>query len=360
MTDCLLDHIGIKGCTFAASNSGYYINDLPGIELANIDEIANAEQVNYAGVWAEVQKMGLRKFKLDVIALFGERYKLNQITQIVNLAKGINSSVTTPAGAQWRGFTIELNYETDTIVNSNMQLIAVQTLLLYLPGVINLNVKIFDLDTGAELFTKAVTGVLGWNTVQVNDQFNARRIFCGYDSTAVISTNLDISAFNLQSFNGQGGGCDCAYDDNFLWFYWGGGASARVQGAYSSALSATVTATAQGNDTYGLSGVFSVKCAYDNIVCLNKEHFTVPLLYCLGAQLMTERIYSSRIGRWTTVDLAKAKLLRKEYEISYKGGKIDETYYQGELAKAIEGITLDMSDRCLQCDAPIRFMDSVL
>jgi hypothetical protein len=359
---CLQDYIGIKGCTFATSLSGLYINDLPGVEFQNIDQIANAEQVDYAGVWAEVQKLGLRKFKLDVIAEFGDRYKLNEIAQTVNLGKGIDSSSTTAAAAQWRGFTIELNQSTDTVVNSNLQLLSVQTFNLYLPGALNTTAKVFDLDTGEELFTKAVTGAAGWNTIQVNTIFSARRIFCCYDATLIASSLLDLSTFDLQTFNGAGLDCGCTND--YLWYFWGRGCSARVQGALS-AKTATVTSVTSGLNTYGMSGIFSVKCGYDNVVCWNKEHFATALLYCLGAQLMTERIYSSRLNRWTTIDLAKAQKLRKEYELSYKGGRVTEadgstTVYQGELKKAIYGITLNVSDTCLECDAPFRFMESRL
>lgn len=362
--NCLLDYIGIKGCTFATSLSGLYINDLPGVEFQNIEQIANPEQVDYAGVWADVQKLGLRKFKLDVIAEFGNRYKLNEIAQTVNLGKGIDSTSTTAAAVQWRGFTIELNQSTDTLVNSNLQLLSIQTLNLYIPGAIDTTVKIFDLDTGEELFTKSVTGALGWNLVQVNTIFSARRIFCCYDATLIASSLLDISTFDLQGFNGQGGGCDCGFTDNYLWYFWGRGCSARVQGAYSSKTS-TVTSVTSGTNTFGLSGIFSLKCGYDNVVCWNKEHFATALLYCLGAQLMTERIYASRLNRWTTIDLEKAKRLRKEFELSYKGGRVTEadgsvTIYEGELKKAIYGISLDMSDTCLECDAPFRFMESRL
>ena len=54
--DCLQDYIGLQGCGNETPGSGKYLNDLPGIELRQVQEIANEDEVSFAGIWAKVQK----------------------------------------------------------------------------------------------------------------------------------------------------------------------------------------------------------------------------------------------------------------------------------------------------------------
>jgi hypothetical protein len=352
MNYCLQDYIGVKACSIATvPESGIYINNLPGIELQNIEQLANDEQINFVGVWNEVQARALRRFRNDAIAMFAERYQLRQIQQTVNLQKNIDKTSVTPAAAQWRGFTIELNYENDTVVRSAMQDIYLQHINLYLPLAINTTVKLFDLDLGDEIYTTAVTGAIGWNNIKVNQSFDARRVFVCYDATLVNSVKQDISEFYLDNFN---------HCDGYYYTSWQIGTTSRLRGAKSTGLPSTVTSVTGGDNTYGLSAIWSVHCSYDSVICNNKEHFAQALLYCLGSELMTERIYSSRINRWTTVDKNKAIELRKFFEARYKGGVYDEVEYPGELRQAVEGIQLNKNDTCLQCNQKIIFADSVL
>lgn len=51
----------------------------------------------------------------------------------------------------------------------------------------------------------------------------------------------------------------------------------------------------------------------ENWYCTNKQELAMPLLYFLGAELMYERLYSTRINRYTTIDKNKASELRKDF-----------------------------------------------
>jgi len=349
---CLKDFIGINYCgNTIIPDSKTYINSLPGVELQNIDKIANAEQIDFIGVWNEIQERGLNRFKTDIISEFGKRYRLRQIQQSVNLGKKINTSFITPASTQWRGFTIEFNYETDTLVKSTMQHIYIQELNLYLSTAINTTLKIFDLDLGEELYTHSLTGIQGWNRIKLFQGFDARRIFVCYDATLIDSVKFDIDNFYLDNFS---------FYDNYYYSFWNNiQTTSRMMGAHSTGLPITVTQVKQAHDTFGLSAIWSVKCSYNSIICANKEYFTQALLYCLGSELMTERINSPRINRWTTIDKPKAQELRKFFEVRYKGGMYDETEYTGELINAIYGINLNQYDSCLECDNAIIFRDSM-
>lgn len=75
---CFKDYIGLSLCgAYEAPASGIYINSLPGLHLESIDKIANQEQINYLGVWEDVQTNALSQFKIDVLAEMNKCYKLN-------------------------------------------------------------------------------------------------------------------------------------------------------------------------------------------------------------------------------------------------------------------------------------------
>ena len=76
---CFIDHIGLLYCTrgvYDTPASGVYLNSLPGISIENIDKIADSEQVTYLGVWDDVQKFALAKFRLDLLTEIGKCYDI--------------------------------------------------------------------------------------------------------------------------------------------------------------------------------------------------------------------------------------------------------------------------------------------
>ena len=74
----------------------------------------------------------------------------------------------------------------------------------------------------------------------------------------------------------------------------------------------------------------SDKDVAETLICENKELLSVALWYLLGAELMWERINSSRLNRYTTIDRARAKDLRGEFM----------NLFQSELEVAVAGIDL--------------------
>ena len=77
--ECFIDYIGLSSCAgaYEAPASGIYINSLPGLNLKSIEKIATAEQVNYLGVWDDVQANAVAQFKVDVISEINKCYQLD-------------------------------------------------------------------------------------------------------------------------------------------------------------------------------------------------------------------------------------------------------------------------------------------
>jgi len=76
---CFTDYIGLSFCAgvYESPASGIYINSLPGISIESIEKIADQEQINYLGVWGDVQTNALAQFRLDIISEMNKCYTLN-------------------------------------------------------------------------------------------------------------------------------------------------------------------------------------------------------------------------------------------------------------------------------------------
>lgn len=76
---CFIDYIGLSFCAGAYESpaSGIYINSLPGMSIESIDKTADQEQVNYLGVWTDVQANALQQFRMDIVAEINKCYKIN-------------------------------------------------------------------------------------------------------------------------------------------------------------------------------------------------------------------------------------------------------------------------------------------
>lgn len=80
MVTCLLDFVGLQNCggVYEQSESGLYINTLPGISLESIEKIADSEQITYKGVWDDVQTEAMIRFKIDFISEVTKCFKINR------------------------------------------------------------------------------------------------------------------------------------------------------------------------------------------------------------------------------------------------------------------------------------------
>jgi hypothetical protein len=62
---CFHDYIGIKGCNSPEGASGLFITQLPGLTLEVIEKMAEKEQVNFMGVWKDVQDRAWLRLSKD-------------------------------------------------------------------------------------------------------------------------------------------------------------------------------------------------------------------------------------------------------------------------------------------------------
>ncbi len=361
--DCMVDYVGLfSGCGGQTPLSGQFLNQLPGIQFANVEEIANADQIDWSGVFSDLQQTTKDTFKEDILAEFAKQYQLKQITQTVDLGKNIDiTSLTAPVAGTQNGLLIEMMQQGSQCIGSNMTSIYIQQLSFYYSGV-NINPAITITFKDADLLTNELvltpSGIVaGWNTVSVEKSFNAKRLYVLASGNFDNYVELDLSNFNLTNFGGWvwGGGNSVGY----LSFQFGGscGIMSRIQGVgYTSSTNIALT----GQNSFGLSVVMSTKCGWDIVVCNNKKHFASAWQHLLGIELLNYRLNTSRLNRWASIDKKQGADLQKLLVCKYRGGTFDGVEYPGKLRIACEMLNFNDSDGCLRANDYIIHRESRL
>ena len=154
----------------------------------------------------------------------------------------------------------------------------------------NFNIKIFDANTGEQLFTKAIVGVVGLQVVKILKEYafyKHNKLFIAYD------TVIPIRMFNAPAVPG-----------------------AISQGSLTT--SSTVLAANIDSSEVGLSVGYNIMCSIDEFVCSRLALFTEPYLYKLGIETLKQEKYSSSINRFTLLDSQQKDELLDEYKLEYQ------------------------------------------
>ena len=297
---------------------------MAGITIKMMEKLTTEESNTFALIWQDIQTRAIRRMSLAVNEQFQKRYQIANIQNSFNLEKNIDTTVTTAASAQWRGIYIDDNYlqDNDEVKFSALQSHWIQVLYFYSPiNQAGSVIKVFDYDLNTVLDTFTQDFTVGWNTIQVNKSYTAYKLFIGVDSTNFNSIQkLLPSTTQLFPVYVRGG---------------------------SFTIGSNISTLDIGEDTFGLTGIFSVKCKYDNVVCDNLDLFTTPFSYLCASELMLERIASNRWNFITTTQKQAEEM---------------KAFYDAEFDKSIriacDGIDLDTTDICLVCNEGLQVKNS--
>lgn len=81
----------------------------------------------------------------------------------------------------------------------------------------------------------------------------------------------------------------------------------------------------------------NTECDYEDFICENKEKLVNSWRFLLGNQLMIYRIYSTRLNRFTTIDIEAAERLKDYYMVEYEKYLTQEVKF------------IDFSECCMVC-----------
>lgn len=332
---CFDSYIGVLGCNMPTPDSGLYVNSLPGMPLMSIDMIANPEQVNFVGVWNDVQIRAEQRLLSEVTYRFSKRYKIKSINHSNNIGKGIDATTIYPQSSSvLRGLFISQNIDSCSC-SSNLQAINIQSLLFYNNGTErNITFYIIDASTNATLYSVTKTVVAGWNYIPIEQTFNSDKLYLLFGEETVSSVSLPLTSQIRENW------CRCVQslcDTDCC--------DGEVKGIEFTNV-ADLTTFTKGDDSFGLSAIYSLTCSYEPLICENRNVFKTAYWYLLGLELVIERIYSSRMNWW------KINKTENESLVELFTARADEAIQQ-----AVDGINLDMKDVCLACDNNISIIN---
>jgi len=333
--NCYDDYIGVLGCNMPIPESGLYVNSLPGMPLMSIDMIANPEQINFVGVWNDVRIRAQNRLLSEVTARFAKRYKIKSINHSNNIGRVID--VTTefsPLANGGRGISISQNIDS-CCTSSNLQCINVQSLSYYNNGDEgNVTITIVDAATKTVIYTTTKTMSAGWNTIPIEQSFNFDKIYLLFSVGEGKSISLPLQT------NVNDNWCRCIQQ-----LCESDCCTGEIKGIEFPDL-ADLSSFTTGDDTFGLSAIYSLTCSYEPLICENRNVFKTAYWYLLGLELVIERIYSSRMNWW------KINKTENESLVELFTARADEA-----LQQAVDGINLDMKDICLSCDNNISIIN---
>jgi hypothetical protein len=310
--NCLIDYIGLTGCGASSPASGLFINSLPGISFKSIEQLADAEQQTYVGVWNDVQLRATKKLELMLNMELSKNHKVKTAQYSVNTPKSTTDTIVN------LGSNAAIKFSQKCV--SPLQGHYIQTVTIRKQDIgDDAYLAIYDADTNELLHDETIVtdGSTSVVTFQVHKTFTNENILVTMSVNGGIFYTED--ADNIYR--------DCVYIE------------------YGNTAN-TFTNTGLN---YGLSVVYGLRCSLTNLACYAKDLFALPLWYMLGSEMMMERMTSERINKWT-VDRKQAEELKAFYDAEAEKA----------LKAAIAGTAINDCDCCLECDPPIAVREARL
>ena len=328
--ECLRDYITLTVCGGTASTSGLSLDALELINLKAVSSIADDQQETFNGVMNDIQTRALLRFKNDLRAEFLKRFKIKNLLKSYNLKRdNLGNAIATPNTC---GIYISQNNISNNQYHKPFQSIFVQSVSVYnWDAQSTSTLKIIDLDTSEAIYSKSVTLATGWNVINIETDLsglyynNPQRVYICLDGDT-----FSASSKTLLNTIDEDSGCGLTVQ----------GASTSVKIITDSIEFNDLTF---GQELYGMSAVFSLRCSYDSIVCNNRELFTRAWLYCLGVEFIRELLNTDRVNKYSVITKQKATESLDRFINDYKES----------LMQSADGIELSPSGCCIECNAPV-------
>jgi hypothetical protein len=325
---CLKDYIGIKHLSLT-SESGVYINILPGISTEMVQNITNEAQKTFLNVWDDVQERAYMRLREDVVNTLLTESKAdfrNVIFETKKLLKAERNIVTVPAAPEYRGVYFSLPESRYSQFRST-------DLYVYALQAATTTLKIFDLNDGEELFSDEVEIVPGLNVIAINQVFELKyrllEVFVCIDVSLfdTIETLAEYYYFDGHSDFGNG------YNSSRVY-------SATLQTS-DDALYDNLVFSGEGK---GVVAGAQISCSIDEFICKNKHNFQQSWLYLLGAELLDQKlnanIGSTKLNFFTVSNREQTTETRDIFQ-----GK-----YYGNLKRELKGVPIDNEGVCFSCE----------
>lgn len=316
LTDCLTNYIGLDAkCTPDTPISGIYVNSLPGISIQMIAKLSDIDTEDFQGVFDEIYTRSLIQLESDALAQMQKSYKTRILLDNAQAGFYNTPYETVSSANNYNGWQIR------TLTGKNTTQF-INSVTIFLETVVGLgSIKIFDLNSGLTIDTITFDPVIGENLIQINKRYSIagqeKRIFIGYNGNVgdTITTQLggvdDYSRYAILT-PGQIPIGSTPIDSNMN----------------------------KSGDSRGLVVNFNTECSLSNFLCQNRDYLKTPLWYLLGANLMEERMISSRMSKYTLNNKEEAKKLMK----------VLKDRYERDLEINLKNLTPGSDEFCFPCE----------
>lgn len=328
---CFDGIVTLKGCS---DNVGgvFTLNALPGITLRDFNDVANAEQLNYVGVWENINIRAEARMLMEITNRMSKRYDIRRVRKTVDTAGSLPYTNTTPTGL-FRGIVINNGWTyTENWVSSPFQLFSIDKIRFHKRAgttATSVDIQFFNYLTKDLLLTKTIdlssTPADTWVSVDILQRFDCAALGIGFNDTDINS----LSYLDNNANEGWGGCMDYCFDIN----------CGYLRGFFSD------TSSRNGNldtiDTItGLTVVATMGCEYEAAICNNKRLFAEAYWYLLGIEFLTEKMYSERVNFATS--------MRREEAVELVG--LYQSRYEQALDNAVAGLRFEC-DKCIECNS---------
>lgn len=315
---CFDNYITISDST--ASRSGLYASDLPGIDMDLLDGIARTGD-DGDDIYATIYKRAQRNLISDVSKNIQDRFYMD-LKLISRETSAFKYDEAYNTGSSLAGVTLEFNLP--KYAKLHIISIGVYSQSLYASAGI---FKVYDTDQNGELLdTISAAIAAGRNTINVDEEYEADKVFIAYDP-AIYSFKQTENKFYANSYNYfDSVMCDqCFYGDpDFR------GSVVQVNAG-------------------GLNIKYVVYCSMEKFVCENLILFKDALLYKIGHEITVERRLGERLNQYTVM----TKERWDELENFYKA------QYEQNVMNAVRSQNIYEDDVCFACKNTV-YVDTLL
>lgn len=305
MIECFNNLVGIRtGCgDQVVSDSGYYLQDLPFINLKVADSIVTTQDSGYALMQDKLNIAG-NYLVSDVRTRMMPYFKNRSIIDNQILGYYMDNMNVIPAEPKLKGIQLK-------IVDYPFLSVYLSSLSLFVGVTGDIAVKIYDLTQSKLLDTITVSAIENEVvTINIHKEYQTNgqvlNLFICYDAT-------DIPSYSTTIFNQVYKGCK------------GCGTRKNSANEYTYAYSKEIpleTQVIQSNlqqsgDTGGLSITYSLSCSLDRWICQNRNAFGFALLQRAGVEILRELAMSNRVNSVVTLQKDAAAALQVDMMNDY-------------------------------------------
>jgi hypothetical protein len=281
--DCLLDYIGLNYCgNEVVPPSGFYINDMEGVSLHNLDSLADDELDNYINVWNRVQRRTILEYKTMFMQQFNKIVRTHNKAFIEKVGAYTGKETLLTQENKYVG----IRYQQYLGEYKSIKFYSIN--IYSEEAVTDAKFYVFNLVTNVKLYEFTTNLTEGFNTVKFEYEYfedfeRQTDIFICYDSNQIQSKK---TAFTYNS------DLDLLYY-NIDWY------NICILPAKCEKTVVNVNTIEQGQGTYGMVVNFKINCSMDAFICSVKENLIHSLALLLLSNLYKEQKHSERLNLFT-------------------------------------------------------------